>query len=55
MKKNSNHYDIDELKAYMVLPAKQKLLFLEKTRAFFLKAVSRKNRKIWEQLKARGW
>ena len=55
MKKNREQYDPKDLKAYMALPAKQKLLFLERSRIFFLKATPPKNKKAWGQLKSKGW
>ena len=48
-------YNPDELKAYMAVPAKEKLRFLEEMNAFFLKVVPSKNKAAWAKLKAKGW
>ena len=54
-KKIKHEYDHDYLKAYMALPAKQKLLFLEEMNAFFLKATPLKSKAAWAKMKAKGW
>lgn len=50
-----DEYDPDDLKAYMALPAKKKLRFLEKMNAFLSKAMPPASKKAWEELQKRGW
>lgn len=50
-----SQYNPEELKAYMALPAKEKLRFLEQMNAFFLKAVPSKSKTAWAKLRAKGW
>ncbi len=52
---NKNEYDLNELKIYRALPAKDKLHFLEQMNAFFQKAMPSRSKKAWEKLKQKGW
>lgn len=44
-----------ELRVYMALTPKEKLDYLEQLSGFFNKAMPRKSKKIWDELKKRGW
>lgn len=48
-------YDPEFLKAYMGVPAKEKLRFLEEANVFFLRITPRRTKRIWERLKDQGW
>ena len=54
-KKPMNQYDVEQLKAYRALPAKEKFRFLEEMNAFFLKAMPLKSKAVWKKLQSRGW
>ena len=54
-KRSVNQYNLEELKAYIALPAKKKLQFLEQMNAFFLKAMPSKSKTTWTKLRAKGW
>jgi|GEM_PF-2591428 hypothetical protein len=54
-KNADDYYNLDDLKNYMALPAKEKLNSLERLNAFFVKAVPAQNKAIWQRLKKIGW
>lgn len=54
-KRNKSEYDIEALKRYMKLSAKEKLEYLEELNKFLSIAIPEKNKKIWKKLKDMGW
>ncbi len=53
--KPNDDIDIDRLKFFMELSVKEKLDHLEALNEFFHKTTSKQSRKMWEQLKIRGF
>jgi hypothetical protein len=54
-RRNHKEYSDEDLKRYMAVPARQKLRMLEKTNAFFQRMMPASSKKIWEELKKRGF
>lgn len=54
-KKADDQHNLDELKKYMDLPAKDKLDYLEELNKFLDTATPEKNKIIWRKLKKMGW
>ena len=52
---DEDYFDLRDIKAYMKVPAKLKLKFLEETSAFFNRIKSSRSKKIWDRLAAQGW
>jgi len=50
-----NYFNLDNLKSYMALSAREKLNYLEEINSFFRKVTPAESKKIWEELKKRGW
>ncbi len=48
-------YDDEDLKAYIKLPVRKKLTMIEEMNDFFDRFMPRKSKKIWEELKRRGF
>ncbi len=59
MKKNKRKSDeifnLEDIKAYMQMSAKDKLCWLERVAKFLHKITPSKNKKIWKRLKERGF
>jgi len=57
MKKKAaaQEFDLNQLRAYMAMSAREKLRFLEEMRGFLSKAMPSKSKAAWAKLKARGW
>lgn len=47
-------FDIESLRAFMALSAKEKLEFLEELNRFLAAAMPEKSKKIWDELRANG-
>lgn len=54
-RKSDEMFNLDDIKVYMQMSAKDKLRWLEKTAKFLHKITPAKNKKIWERLKERGF
>ena len=50
-----DYFNTDDLKSYMALSAREKLNYLEEVNSFFRKVTPAESKKIWEELKKRGW
>lgn len=48
-------FDLEDIKVYMQMSAKDKLYWLERVAKFLHKITPSKNKKIWERLKERGF
>jgi len=48
-------FNLDDIKVYMQMSAKDKLYWLERVAKFLHKITPSKNKKIWERLKERGF
>ncbi len=48
-------FNLEDIKAYMQMSAKDKLCWLEGAAKFLHKITSAENKKIWEKLKDRGF
>lgn len=48
-------FDLEDIKVYMQMSAKDKLYWLERVAKFLHKITPSKNKKIWERLKKRGF
>ena len=59
MKKTKNKKDemfnLADIKAYMAMPAEDKLDWLEETAGFLRKITPAASKKIWEKLKTKGF
>jgi len=53
--KKNEMYDLNDIKAYMKMTAKEKLNWLEETTKFLQKVMPDSSKKIWEKLKQRGF
>jgi len=54
-KQKNEMYDLNDIKAYMKMTAKEKLNWLEETTKFLQKVMPDSSKKIWEKLKQRGF
>ncbi len=48
-------YSSEDLKNYMALPLKKKLALLEEMNNFFDRLMPAKSKKIWQQMKKKGF
>ena len=55
MVKSKHEYSIEDLKRYIALPARKKLEFFEQMNLFFAKVMISKSKKIWKELKLKGF
>ncbi|MBI5186022.1 MAG: hypothetical protein HZA01_09900 [Nitrospinae bacterium] len=55
MKKKDELVNLEDIKAYMRMPAKDKLCWLEDMEKFLRKITPVENREIWEKLKTKGF
>lgn len=54
-KQKDDYYNLDDLKAYMSMPAKDKLIYLAEINKFLSKITPLESKRNWEELKKRGW
>jgi len=54
-KNNASDLDIMSIKAYMKLPAIEKLSYLYKNLEFYERFMPQRSKKIWERLKEKGF
>ena len=54
-RKKSNDYDLEMIRRYRALPAREKLKWLEQANLFFMTATPAKKKAAWKILRLRGW
>ena len=54
-RKSNPEFDRDSLRKYMALPAEQKLDYLERMNQMLDALMPPQSKKIWQELKNRGW
>ncbi|MBI3583148.1 MAG: hypothetical protein HY096_04260 [Nitrospinae bacterium] len=54
-RKSDEIFNLDDIKAYMRMSAKDKLCWLERAVKFLHKITPAENKEIWEKLKERGF
>jgi hypothetical protein len=52
--KTEEEYSDEDIRAYMALPAREKLRMLEEWRSFYQRLATEESKKIWERLKDEG-
>ncbi|MEK7845472.1 MAG: hypothetical protein AAB257_00720 [Nitrospinota bacterium] len=53
--KSSKMFDSEDIKAYMQMPAKDKLYWLEKMKKFLNRITPAQNNEVWEKLRDKGF
>lgn len=53
--KPQEEFDIDQMRAYMTIPTREKFKFMEEASAFFRKAMSPEAKRAAEILRKKGW
>lgn len=52
--KTQEEIEEEDIRAYMALPAREKLRMLEEWRSFYQRFATEESKKIWERLKDEG-
>ena len=53
--KKDEMYNLSDIKAYMAMPAMDKLNWLEETAEFLQRITPAASKKVWEKLKSKGF